>query len=325
MTILRRHIWAIVVYLFGFAVLAMWGTLFLLYAHPPETLFWAILALLMPVSCLAPLVVILPFFYVEADIDRKAEWSVLAPALMAGLTIGTNFYSVTLLVRWLPPGPAPASYFVIRALINMAFTLAIAVLCAGLVARFMSRPKPDCPRAAWGTHILAVLAMVTSVSLATTAARMLADFMHWGIGATFEEANQTNYLRMALTEGVAILAITVTWIVLAHAFLRKTDELSRWSAMAAIAAWVPISAWISTFQAFCPWPRESRYAPLFEGEPHGEVEWFVGLFLTKVFWGAVAGGLAILYARLVTYRLGLKKLTHGRSGTVAQQGLRDGR
>ena len=308
MTLLRRHIWSIVVYLFGFILLKLAGTLVLLYSHPPMMLFETILGLLMPVSSLAPLIVVLPLFYRRADIGRKAEWAVLAPALMAGLILGTCWNSVSLIVDWLPPGPAPASYFVIRCLINSVFLFGTSMLCVALVARYMSRPQPGCPRAGHWRQNLAVLAMVVVVSLAATIAKALADAMHWGIGETLEEVFQTGYLRSVLIGGASLLAITVTWIVTAHLLLRRTDELSRWSAMAAIAAWVALVGWMPLlFHTFFPWfDFASGYAP-FASDPYAEVELFVRLFLTRVLWGAAAGVLAILYARLVAYRIGLKK------------------
>ena len=318
MTLLRRHIWAIVVYLFGFVLLIFAGTLVLLYSNPPMMLFGAILALLVPVSSLAPLAVVLPLFYRRADIGRKAEWSVLAPTLMAGLVIGACWNSVSLIVDWRPPGPAPASYFVIRGLINLVFLFGTSMLCVALVARYMSRLQPGCPRAGHWRQILAVLAMVIVVSLAATIAGAWADAMHWGIVETLKEADQNAYLRSVLIDGTSLLTITVTWIVTAHLLWRRTDELSRWSATAAIAAWVAMSGWMSLFRTFSPWLGESGYAPLFESEPYAEVEWFVRLFLTNVFWGATVGVLAILYARLVAYRVGLKKWGYGCSEALAR-------
>lgn len=307
MTLLRRHIWAIVVHLFGAVLLIFAGTLVLLYSNPPVMLFEAILMLLMPVSSLAPLAVVLPLFYRRADIGRKAEWAVLAPTLMAGLMIGARWNSVSLIVDWLPPGPAPASYFVIRGLINLVFLFGTSMLCVALVARYMSRPQPGCPRAGHWRQILTVLAVMIVVSLAATIARALADAMHWG-----------TYLRSVLIDGTSLLTITVTWIVTTHLLWRRTDELSRWSAMAAIAAWVAMSGWMSLFRTFSPWLCESGYAPLFESEAYAKVEWLVRLFLTDVFWGATVGVFAILYARLVAYRIGLKKWGYGCSATLAQ-------
>ncbi len=311
MTLLRRHIWAIVVYLFGAILLALAGTLVLLYAHPPEMLFKAILCLLMPASSMVPLAVILPLFYRQPDVGRKAELAVLAPTLMAGLVLGSCWSSVSLLVDWQPPGPAPASYFVIRGLINSVLVLGTSLLCVTLVARYMSRFQPGYPRAGPWRLIFAVLAMVIVTSLAETVAKTSAHALHWGTGATLEEANQTSYLRSALRDGTSLVTITLTWIVTAHWLLRKTDELSRWSTMAAMAAWVALSGWMSQFRFFAGihWSLDSGFEPLFGGEPFAAVELFVRLFLTNVLWGVVAGVLAVLYARLVAYRIGLRNLT----------------
>ena len=307
MTLLRRHLWAIIVYLAGVVLLGL-ASLVLVLFYPSQLLLRAILGFSMPVISLVPLVVVLPLFYRRADNERKVEWSVLAPALMAGLVLGSDLNSVRLLVDWLPFDVAPASY-IIQCLFDLVFAIGVAILCIMLVARYMSKPQAGCPRAGHWRLIVSVLVMAFVVALIATTARALVDALHWG------------HLRLVLIDGTSLPAISLIWLGIAHWVWRRTDKLSCWSATAAIAAWVALAEWLlmfrtgfrrfdfdfaSTFIASIPFASE-------------EVDQFFRMFLGNFFWGALAGVLAILYARFVTYRIGLRKWDPGYSATSAQE------
>ena len=62
MTLLRRHIWAILVYLLGILLLGFALLLVFLYLHPPEWVFEVLLALGTLVGYLAPLAVVWALF-----------------------------------------------------------------------------------------------------------------------------------------------------------------------------------------------------------------------------------------------------------------------
>ena len=160
--------------------------------------------------------------------------------------------------------------------------------------------------------------MVISVSLAVAIATAKADAMNWGMGATIAEASKTVDLRDALIGGTTLVMIPAAWIVILGLVWRRTDELSRWTAAAAVAAWVVISGCLSQFRAFIPWLHDLNHVPLLRCVLYESCDWGVMEFQTEVFLGAIAGALAFLYARKVTYRIGLKKWGNDSSASPAE-------
>ena len=304
MTLLRHHIVAIVSFLLGFVILALACVVVLVYLHPPHTVFLLVLMLAFPMSFLVPLGIIVPALYWRADARRKAEWAVLAPTLMAGTVLAADWNNVMMLFNSTPPGPAPDSYFVLQGLVNFIFSIGFGILCAVLVARYMSRAQPLRPRSGIGREFAVVLALSLAVSIGGAVTMATADAFAWGIGSTWEEAGQTAYLRTALDGGIRLFSIVATWIILAYALWRRSDQLSRWSAMAAIGSWVALYAWLSMIRTFEPWTEQLGFLYQFNLIDN----WQIRESLKDFMCGIVAGGLAVLYARVVVMPLGRRAL-----------------
>lgn len=303
MTLLRNHIIAIVSFLLGYVILALACVVVLVYLHPPQTVFLLVLMLVFPVSSLVPLGIIVLALYWRADACRKAEWAVLAPTLMAGTVLAADWNSVLMLFNSTPPGPATPSYFVLQGLANSLYVIGFSLLCAVLVARYMSRAQPLRPPSGIGREFAAVLALSLAVSIGGAVTRATADTSAWGTG-TWEEAGQTAHLRTALDAGIRLFCIVATWIILTYALGRRSDQLSRWSAVAAIGSWVALYAWISMFCTFEPWTE--RLGLLYQFNLIDD--WQIRESLKDFMCGIVAGGLTVLYARVVVMPLGRRAL-----------------
>jgi len=286
MELFRRHLRAVIIFPVAIVILALVMVLLVTLFPGPVRIWWALNLTLIPAFFAIVIIVLTLSFYRRADARRKAEWALLVPVLAASMTLAFYWINVFSPLLSLPDYRTTTALSVASTVANCVFLVGICILGAALAGVVMDRPSKGTRSPRVLHEIVAVATLIFFSQVARTAAWQIADSMGWGFGTTLAGLTQ----KMITQYGFILVGVLMAWLLLALPFWPKADALGRGRWMALLTSWVALDEWLRGFGdlAFF-YPEDWDWDP---------EDWYWG-----VFFGAVAGLLAVLYSRLVVARL----------------------
>ena len=280
MELFRRHLRAVIIFPVAIVLLTLVGVLLTTLVPVPVSILWALHFTIMPAFFAIVIIVLTLSFYRRADARRKAEWALLIPVLAASMTLAYYWINVFSQLISLPDYRTTTALSVVSLVANCVFLVGICIIGAALAGVVMDRPSQGTRSPRIMHEIVAVATLILFSQVARTAAWQIAFSMGWGVGPTLAGLPQ----RMITRYGFILVGVIMAWLLLALPFWSKADALGRGRWMALLTSWVALDEWLRGFGGLTSFIYPE--------------DWGWGLFF-----GAVAGLLAVMYSRFVVARL----------------------
>jgi len=291
MDFFRRHLAAVLGFPLGvIALMGLPAGLITVTGIPlPASTAWVFAwTSMLPLAGLAvALVAVHLILYRRSSGQRRAEWSVLAPVLVGGLSVGGHLLHLVVApvqIALAPPGRnAWLMMLPLNALVLVGVCVLAAVLTGWLVARHPAEPH----RATVWRDIVAVLLLIALFNVFRYAGVQAANFL------LPPQTSPDGYLTIrplapVVEHGILLLGLVLAILVLAFLVYRGADRPSRAAAIALTGAWVGLDG-VMAMSTFA-WGMIDAFPPV--------VRQWIGVILY-----VTVSSLAVLYARVVVRRL----------------------
>jgi len=298
MELFRRHLRAVIIFPFAIVLLAIVVVLLTTLVPGPVRIWWAVHFTIMPAFFAIVIIVLTLSFYRRADGRRKAEWALLVPVLAASMTLAYYWNNVLGQLISLPGVRMTTALSVASWVTDCVFWVGICILGAALAGVLMDRPSRGTRSPRIMHEIVAVATLILFSQAARTAAWQIAYSMGWGFAPTLESSFRGVPQEMITRFGFILVGVLMAWLLLGLPFWPKADALGRGRWMALLTSWVALDEWLRGFGGLTTfiYPEDWRWG---------------------VFFGAVAGLLAVMYSRFVVARLWRRAFEVPRAPAVA--------